>query len=91
MTFELISTETAIVDTDKHSVYPRAFIKNRKYRPTAKNIHDGIVLSFNICFWLFVGRFSLATQAINSGEFSRVLGNHPVGPLGKPISMFWEQ
>lgn len=38
------------------------------------------------------GGFSLATQAINSGEFSRVLGKPSCGGplLVSPISMFWE-
>lgn len=35
-----------------------------------------------------VGVFSLATQAINSGEFSRVLGNHPGALLVSPSLCF---
>ena len=37
LTFELIATERAILDIYKHSIYPGAFINNRKYRPSSKN------------------------------------------------------
>ena len=77
MTFELISTETAIVDTDKHRVYPQAFIKNRKYRPTAKNVYYGIVLPFNIYFWLFTTNWGhrIEDTMKRKGENTAMWGN----------------
>lgn len=51
MTSELVSTEAAIVEADKHSIYPGAFLNNKKFRPSVKNAHNEVGFYFSSYFF----------------------------------------
>lgn len=53
MTYELISTETAIAEADYHSIYPGAFVNDRKYRPSTKNTHDVLLAVQQYSNWRY--------------------------------------